>query len=603
MKTHPKYNMWQNTAFMLQTAWQTQKSVIVLCLLPALLNVGIQLTELLIAPTILQKVEVHAPLPTLLTTIFIFTVVLLLLKSLQAYIDPNLLFGRINVRTALLIKLAEKKTTTSFPNTEDTELNRIREKAENTLNSNDSAGEAIWSTLTGLLTNVLGFLVYLLLLSSLHPVLLCIVLTTSITGYFVNKKIHEWGYTHREEESEYIKQLNFFYSHAQNRVMAKDIRLFGIRNWLEELYEKNYRLLMNFYMRREKKYMFASVLDVVLSFLRNGLIYIYLIQLVLQNGLSASEFLLYFTAVDGFTSWITGILSNFSTLHKQSLELCTLREYLDIPEPFSFEQGKPLQVDPHETYTLELKNVTFRYPGKETDTFTNFNLKIKAGEKLAIVGLNGAGKTTLVKLLCGFYDPNEGEVLLNSINIKEYNRNDYYKLFSAVFQQFSVLESTLSENVAQTYENIDMERVKEVIAKAGLTKKVESLPKQYETYIGRSVFEDGMELSGGETQRLMLARALYKNAPIIVLDEPTAALDPIAENDIYLKYNEMTKGRTSIYISHRLASTRFCDRILFIENGKIAEEGTHEQLLQNNGSYAELFHIQSKYYQESIEVV
>ena len=588
---------------MLQTAWQTQKSVIVLCLLPALLNVGIQLTELLIAPTILQKVEVHAPLPTLLTTIFIFTVVLLLLKSLQAYIDPNLLFGRINVRTALLIKLAEKKTTTSFPNTEDTERNRIREKAENTLNSNSSAGEAIWNTLTGLLTNVLGFILYLLLLSSLHPVLLCIVLTTSITGYFVNKKIHEWGYTHREEESEYIKQLNFFYSHAQNRVMAKDIRLFGIRNWLEELYEKNYRLLMNFYMRREKKYMFASVLDVVLSFLRNGLIYIYLIQLVLQNGLSASEFLLYFTAVDGFTSWITGILSNFSTLHKQSLELCTLREYLDIPEPFSFEQGKPLQVDPHETYTLELKNVTFRYPGKETDTFTNFNLKIKAGEKLAIVGLNGAGKTTLVKLLCGFYDPNEGEVLLNSINIKEYNRNDYYKLFSAVFQQFSVLESTLSENVAQTYENIDMERVKEVIAKAGLTKKVESLPKQYETYIGRSVFEDGMELSGGETQRLMLARALYKNAPIIVLDEPTAALDPIAENDIYLKYNEMTKGRTSIYISHRLASTRFCDRILFIENGKIAEEGTHEQLLQNNGSYAELFHIQSKYYQESIEVV
>ena len=603
MKERPKYNMWQNTAFMLQTAWQKQKSVIVLCLLPALLNVSIQLTELLIAPAILQKVETHAPLTSLLTTIFIFTGILLFLKSLQAYIDPNLLFGRINVRIALLMKLAEKKTTTSFPNTEDTERNRIREKAENTLNSNSSAGEAIWNTLTGLLTNVLGFVLYLLLLSSLHPVLLCIVLTTSITGYFVNKKIHEWGYTHREEESAYIKQLNFFYSQAQNRVMAKDIRLFGIRNWLEELYEKNYRLLMNFYMRREKKYMFASVLDVVLSFLRNGLIYSYLIQLALQNGLSASEFLLYFTAVDGFTSWITGILSNFSTLHKQSLELCTLREYLDISEPFLFEQGKPLCVNPHETYTLELKHVTFRYPGKDTDTFTNFNLKIKAGEKLAIVGLNGAGKTTLVKLLCGFYDPNEGEVLLNGINIKEYNRNDYYKLFSAVFQQFSVLESTLSENVAQTYENIDMKRVKEVIAKAGLTKKVESFPKQYNTYIGRTVFEDGVELSGGETQRLMLARALYKNAPIIVLDEPTAALDPIAENDIYLKYNEMTKGRTSIYISHRLASTRFCDRILFIENGKIVEEGTHEQLLQNNGSYAELFHIQSKYYQESIEVV
>ena len=600
MKTRPNYNMWQNTAFMLQVAWQTQKSVIVLCLLPAFLNVGIQLTELFITPAILQKIEVHAPLPILLNTIFIFTGILLLLKSLQAYIDPNLLFGRIHVRIALLMKLSEKKTCTSLPNSEDTERNRIREKAENTLNSNSAAGEAIWNTLTGLLTNLFGFIVYLLLLSSLNPILICIVLVTSITNYFVNKKIYEWGYTHREEESKYIKQLNFFYNQAQNRVMAKDIRLFGIRNWLEELYEKNYRLLLNFYIRREKKYMLASVLDVVLSFLRNGFIYIYLIQLILQNGLSASEFLLYFTAVDGFTSWITGILNSFFTLHNQSLELCTLREYLDIPEPFLFEQGKPLYVNPHETYTLELKNVTFRYPNKDTDTFTDFNLKIQAGEKLAIVGLNGAGKTTLVKLLCGFYDPTKGEVLLNGVNIKEYNRNHYYKLFSAVFQQFSILESTLSENVAQTFENIDMERVKDVLDKAGFTQKVESLPKQYETYIGRNVFEDGVELSGGETQRLMLARALYKNAPIIVLDEPTAALDPIAENDIYLKYNEMTKGRTSIYISHRLASTRFCDRILFIENGKIVEEGTHEELLRNNGGYAELFHIQSKYYQENL---
>lgn len=600
MKTRPKYNMWQNTAFMLRVAWQTQKSVIVLCLLPAFLNVGIQLTELLIAPAILEKVELHVPFAELLATIVIFTGILLLLHAGKTYIGPNLLFGRIRVRRALLMKLSEKRTFTSFPNTENTEFNTIREKAENTISSNDSAGEAIWNTLTGLTANILGFILYLLLLSSLHPVLIVIVLVTSITGYLVNKKIHEWGYAHREEEANYIKHLNFFYARAQNRVMAKDIRLFGIRTWLEELYEKNYRLLLNFFMRREKKYMLASLLDIILSFLRNGLIYIYLIQLALHTSLSASEFLLYFTAVSGFTTWITGILSTFSTLHTQSLELCTLREYLDIPEPFLFEQGKPLSVNPLQTHEIEFKNVSFCYPGKEKDTFTNFNLKIKAGEKLAIVGLNGAGKTTLVKLMCGFYDPNEGEILLDGVNIKEYNRNDYYKLFSAVFQQFSVLESTLSENVAQTYENIDIERVKDVIEKAGLTKKVESLPNRYDTHIGRNVFEDGVELSGGEMQRLMLARALYKNAPIIVLDEPTAALDPIAENDIYLKYNEMTQGRTSVYISHRLASTRFCDRILFIENGAIAEEGTHEELLQKNGSYAELFHIQSKYYQKGV---
>lgn len=201
-------------------------------------------------------------------------------------------------------------------------------------------------------------------------------------------------------------------------------------------------------------------------------------------------------------------------------------------------------------------------------------------------------------MICGFFDPTEGEVLLNDINIKEYNRHDYYKLFSAVFQQFSVLEVTLAENVAQTDVNIDFQRVESSIEKAGLTAKVKSLPNEYQTYIGRKVFEEGIELSGGEMQRLMLARALYKGGPIIVLDEPTAALDPIAENDIYMKYNEMTAGCTSVYISHRLASTRFCDRIILIADGKIAEEGTHDSLMSIKGIYADLFHIQSKYYKE-----
>lgn len=213
-------------------------------------------------------------------------------------------------------------------------------------------------------------------------------------------------------------------------------------------------------------------------------------------------------------------------------------------------------------------------------------------------GLNGAGKTTLVKLICGFYDPTEGSVLLNGKDIRRYNRYEYYQLFSAVFQQLSVLEVTLAENVAQSIDQIDMERVKECIEKAGLTQRVESLPKGYDTHIGRKVFEDGVEFSGGEMQRLMLARALYKNGSVIVLDEPTAALDPIAENDIYLKYNEMTAGRTSVYISHRLASTRFCDRIIFLAEGQIAEEGTHESLMALNGQYAELFRVQSKYYRE-----
>ena len=259
---------------------------------------------------------------------------------------------------------------------------------------------------------------------------------------------------------------------------------------------------------------------------------------------------------------------------------------------------KPLKKALDKPYEIRLENVSYRYPEAKENTLSHVELTVKAGEKLAIVGLNGAGKTTLVKLICGFLDPTEGRVLLNGEDIRQYNRKDYYALFSAVFQDFSVLEVSVKENVAQRVDDIVIERVWRCLDEAGLTETVKALPKGIDTPIGRLVYEDGVELSGGQTQRLMLARALYKNGPILTLDEPTAALDPIAENDIYQKYSQMTNGRTSIFISHRLASTRFCDRILFIKGGNIAEEGSHEQLLKLGGEYARLFEVQSKYYQE-----
>ena len=379
---------------------------------------------------------------------------------------------------------------------------------------------------------------------------------------------------------------------------AKDLRIFGMREWLMDVYDSNMRLYMNFFARKEKNRLLADFINALLAFLRNGIAYIYLISLTLEHNLPASQFLLYFAMVGGFTAWIGGILDSFTRLYEQNLDLSTVQEYLEMPEPFLFDEGEHLAPESFSSYKLELRDVSFRYSGAEKDTLHHVNLVIEPGEKLAIVGLNGAGKTTLVKLLCGFYDPTEGQVLLNGRDIREFDRRDYYSLFSAVFQQFSVLEVTLAENVAQTDESIDMERVRDCIEKAGLTERVESMPKGYGTHIGRLVFEDGIELSGGETQRLMLARALYKNAPIIVLDEPTAALDPLAESDIYQKYHDMTGGRTSLYISHRLASTRFCDRIIYLRDGQIKESGTHEQLLASGGEYAELFEVQRKYYRE-----
>lgn len=593
----PKYNLWQNTGFMLRTSRKYAKSVFPLCIVLALLSAGKSVAELLIAPAILNKIELSASLGSVVFTIAAFALVLMLLSGLRSYVDTNALFGRIAVRSqGIYLSISRKYAKTSYPNLLNTDFLALGEKASAACSANSEASEAIWTTLTDLMTSCIGFIVYLALLTNLNLWLAALVAATTAVSYFASKRINEWGYLHRSEELELTKRIEYANKTATSREFAKDIRMFGLRGWLEDLWGSTMRLYSAFCAKRERKYIWANIIDIVLTFLRNGIAYAFLIGITVKNGLPASQFLLYFAALSGFAQWVVEILDKLSVMHKQSLDISTIREFLDWDEPFDLNGGERIAFEPNKQYEIRLDNVSFRYPKADKDTLSHINLTVHPGEKLAIVGLNGAGKTTLVKLVCGFLDPTEGRILLNGEDIRKFNRNDYYALFSAVFQEFSVLDVTVKENVAQCVDGIDETRVWQCIDKAGLTEKIQSLPKGIETHLGRRVFKDGVEFSGGQTQRLMLARALYKNAPILVLDEPTAALDPIAENDIYQKYNDMTHGRTSFFISHRLASTRFCDRIIFVDSGKIAEEGTHNELLKNGGGYAYLFEVQSKYY-------
>ena len=594
-KTKPKYSLFSNVAYMVRLALNGHRGVLWLCLIIAFFTVGKTAAEMMVAPAILAIIEGGEGLTVLLTAVCGFTLLLVFLNGGKAYFEENTFFGRTTVRSDIVVALDMKRAMTSYPNLLDTRFRESSNQAGVAVNGDSGATESIWNTLTELLANTLGFSLYLVLLSGLNIWLAAVTTVMTVLGFLVNLRLSRWGYAHREERAKFVNALSYSTNLLLERNYAKDIRIFGITDWVQEVWAKNLKLFRSFAEKNQRHLFWGNLLDAVLALLRNGLAYFVLVSMVLRQEITVSEFLLYFSAVSGFTAWVTGILDGVFTLHRQCLDISKVREFLDWKEPFRFESGTEL---PEKPYEFRFENVSYRYPGAKEDTIKNLDLTIHSGEKLAIVGLNGAGKTTLIKLLAGFLDPNEGRVLLNGTDIREFDRRKYYELFSAVFQDFSVLPATIRENVTQSLDKPDIERLWRALELAGLSSKVKSLPSELETQVTRDVYEDGTELSGGETQRLMLARVIYRNSPVILLDEPTAALDPIAENEIYLRYNEITEGNSSVFISHRLASTRFCDRILYLEDGGIAEEGTHDELMSAGGKYAELFEVQSKYYSE-----
>lgn len=590
----------RNIKWMIDIAYKNCKRVLLFCVLTATLEVLLNLTQLYIAPGIIKCVEQKVSIKVLLMTILAYTLALFVINGFKKYIEENTLFARIEVRTKIIAMVSRKCNTTSYPNTLDANFIRLRDAAYFACEGNSEATEHIWQTLTMLLKNIGGLIAYLFILSSFDSFLLLVVILTCFISFFVSRHANNWHYANKAEGEKYYHKKRYIRDKAESIKLAKDIRIFNLKDWLNELLDLVHNQYLAFRLKGERVDLLADVTEVVLTVIRNGIAYIYLINMTLNDGLSVSSFVLYFVAISTLTNWVMGVLKEMSTLHKECLDISSLREFLDYPEPFKFDDGKDIPLASN--YEIKLENVSFHYPESDKDIIHNLDLTIHPREKLAIVGLNGAGKTTLVKLICGLLSPSEGRVLLNGDDISDFNRNKYYELFSAVFQDFSILDVTIAEEIAQCKDNIDYQRIKECIDYAGLTDTIDKLPKGLNTHIGREVYLDGVLLSGGQMQRLMLARALYKNGPILLLDEPTAALDPLAESEIYQKYSDMANNKTSLFISHRLASTRFCDRIILIKDGGIREEGSHEDLLKLNGEYAKLFEVQSRYYKQGKEI-
>jgi len=304
-------------------------------------------------------------------------------------------------------------------------------------------------------------------------------------------------------------------------------------------------------------------------------------------------------AVKALATAVGSLVSLLGQAYNNATYLKPMREYLTLPD-LLVKGKRPVPMEKGHVYHFEFKDVSFRYPGSEEYALKNLNMKLDAGKRLAVVGVNGSGKTTMIKLLCRFYDPTEGEILLDGVNIKEYDYDQYIALFSVVFQDYILFPLWIGQNVA-TAEEYDAEKVAECLAGAGFHDRLQSMPEGLDTILYKNFDEDGTTVSGGEAQKIALARALYKDAPMVVLDEPTAALDPIAEHEVYTTFDKTIGDKTAVFISHRLSSCRFCDDIVVFEGGKLIQRGDHETLLADaEGRYRELWNAQAQHYNENV---
>lgn len=397
------------------------------------------------------------------------------------------------------------------------------------------------------------------------------------------------------------RKMNYLESTTKNFDFAKDIRLFNMSNaffnqlsGVNETYKELNRKHHNRMVLWEVS--LGSVLIV-----QKILMYTWLVYNVVTGAYQISDFVLYvglvstFHASVGYVNWI------YSDMRTNSLMINDYRNFVDWKEDRETADEK----DGHITeinldkFEFRFENVSFKYPGHDNYVLKNVNLTIKNGAKLAVVGVNGAGKTTFIKLMMKLYEPSEGRILLNDVDIKEYNREEYFKLFSPVFQNVECFAMPIYQNISFAEEDkTDMNKINEVLEQSGLSEKINSYEKGIHTNLLKIFDKEGIDLSGGEKQRLAMARALYKDGKVVILDEPTAALDALAEDRMYREFKNMIYGKTAVFISHRLGSTRFCDKIAMFEDGTIVEEGTHEELMAKNGKYAYMFGIQSQYYDE-----
>lgn len=592
MKEKVKY-----TKILLKELYAFKPTVFIAILLATLISAALPLLQLLLSAFVIQWLMEGVAIREYLLRLLVFIALIGIAQMGNYYFMLYQEENMNHLRDFMRNKIETKYLKLDYPLIIGKEAQERYNNASELTDNNTTLFGRLVTEIIELCSSFLGVVLYINILSQLESLFLVLVGVFLLIVVFFNVwqvKMDRKLFQAKAANSQKLRYLRKVYGESR---ITKDVRIFQMKDWFKQIEDKTIAEYHRLIKPKVKLTWTESTLVNIGIIGLSALSYIRSVQLIAAGAIPVSNFVIFAGSVTILAQTIMTLVNAIGKMNTSLNETKKYDDFMSQGQIFNHGEGRPL---PKEPLSIELKNVTYTYPNNDTSTINNVSLTIKPYENLAIVGENGAGKSTLTNLIAGLLKPDTGEIYINGVAQSEFNISDYYALFAPVFQEKFLLTYSIKKTVIQGLP-FDELKYNRVLEQSGLTDIISKFKSRDETKIVRAVYPDGVNLSGGQLQKLKLAQALYKDAPVLLLDEPTAALDPIAEHQIYQDYFQFSKDKLSIFISHRLSSTRFCDRIIYIKNGDITEVGTHEELMAEQKDYFKLYEAQAYYYKHDKE--
>lgn len=581
--------------FLLKFCWNSKKSYIWCMIITQLVDAILPLVLVVLPKLIIDELMRQQRIEYLILFAVGAGIILLVGNILSNFLHTQAFILKTEIFVDFQIMLSEKLANADYESLENPEFLDTKERADKFLYGDGQGFASVLDNFFNIISKLLNFIGIIFILSTLDVLVVILFIVIVLINSFVDARYKKKNVKLDMEKVPYERKIFYFSDILDNFQYGKEMRISNLKDWIIGKYKNNINITQDFYKKSIKNNRKALFFSSLAQFLQQIISYSYLIINVINEQISIGDFTMYFNSINLFNSSMKQLMYSIIEISKYSQYYEAVVKYMNTPSTIREGANQPLP--DNTTYNIKFENVWYKYTGQESYALKNVNLEIKSNEKIALVGENGAGKTTLVKLLIRLYNPTKGRITINGIDIRDINYEQYMSLFSVVFQDYKLFSFSIKENIelANSKKNNDVE-IYDILAKSGMKEKIDSFKKGIYTSVYKNFDKTGFEPSGGEGQKIALARAIYKDSPFIVLDEPTAALDPRAESEMFNKFNELVDNKTAVYITHRLVSVGFCNSIIVLDKGEIIEKGNHTQLMENNGLYSELYNIQAEHY-------